>query len=331
MSYTEKEAKEFLKSNFYFDIHGHKENLFPLLWRVLKPGSIPKDVSIARLAETGVKGFIVCAIGDPKTFSKKKIDSFALVLDQLKKIKASIYKTGGVVATTNSEVRSAIEENRSVFVLGIEGGDFIEEDLGRLSIVFGEGIRVLQLVHFSKNNLGSIAFGWNGKIIPKEEQTGLTQFGKTIVKKANEMGIIIDLAHADEKTVFDTLAITNSPVICSHTGPRALQDFPRYISDKAMSAIAASGGIVGLWPFYNRGTGVENTDLFARYIQHVVDLIGARHVAIGTDINGVPGNMKGYKNLYDAYRIVQILSEIGLSDRDIEFIVGGNFFRLMAI
>ena len=75
------------------------------------------------------------------------------------------------------------------------------------------------------------------------------------------LGMIIDLAHADEETILPVTEATIKPVICSHTGPRNVQDFPRYISDRAICAIAGTGGLIGLWPFFSRGAGVGNPDI----------------------------------------------------------------------
>ncbi|MCK5200543.1 MAG: membrane dipeptidase, partial [Spirochaetales bacterium] len=241
MGLTSEESKELLNNIFYFDVHGHIEKTLPPILRILSRSPIPKDIKLSELKKTGVNGFIICAIGDPNSFRKHKVDAFTSVKKQLTKIKRNIRKTGGIVARSAADLINAASENRPVFVLGIEGGDFIEDDPERLSFIYKEGVRVLAPVHYSKNMIGSIEFGWGGKTIPQEEQTGLTSFGKTIVKKANELGIIVDLAHADEKTLMDVVAVTETPVFCSHTGPRSLQNFPRYISDAAIKAVAGTG------------------------------------------------------------------------------------------
>ncbi|HWP68954.1 MAG TPA: membrane dipeptidase, partial [Rectinemataceae bacterium] len=133
--------------------------------------------------------------------------------------------------------------------------------------------------------------------------------------------------HADDETINDALAASVAPMICSHTGPRSLQDFPRYLPDDLMLEIARAGGLVGLWPFFSGGRGVPDLRTFAEYAAHCADLIGPDHLAIGSDINGVPGNMAGYRNLFDSAKIITVLSERGFSDQEVAGIAGLNFLR----
>jgi microsomal dipeptidase-like Zn-dependent dipeptidase len=327
MSLTTENVRKIIEDIVYFDIHGHKEKLLPPVLRLLSPGRIPRDVKLSQLKGTGVNGFIVCAIGDPNSFKKNKTDPFKYVIKQLNNIKKTIARAGGVIAATADELEKGIADGKKTFVLGIEGGDFIAEDLTRLSFVYDEGVRVLIPMHYSKNLIGSISFGWRGRIVPVEEQTGLTQFGKELIGYANNLGMIIDLAHADEKTIADVVKITARPVMCSHTGPRSLQDFPRYISDDALKAIAETGGLIGLWPFLYRGKGMKDLDSFVQFSGYIADLIGVEHLALGTDINGVPGNMKGYENLNDAFILIKTLSERGFNEEELKMIAGGNFLN----
>ncbi len=321
-------SSQLLEKNFYFDIHGHKEKLLPRFYKIIKLGKVPKDIKLRELKYTNVNGFIVCAIGDPNSFKILKVDPFKSVKFQIKDIKNKILTTGGTLAKSYADFEQAIKNHRSVFVLGIEGGDFIENNLERLEYVFNEGVRLLVPVHFSRNTLGSIALGFGNRTIPQSEHTGLTELGRKMVKRANDLGMIIDLSHADEKTLFDITEITTKPVICSHTGPRSLQNYPRYISDKAIKKIASTGGVIGMWPFFDGKWGIPNINTFIDYARHLKQLIGPKHLAIGTDINGVPGNMEGYKNLYDSYKIIQALLKAGYTPEEIKSVIGLNFLRV---
>jgi membrane dipeptidase len=328
MNFTIEEVKQFQKDIFIFDIHGHKDGLLPKIPSILNWKHIPKDIKLSDLSGTGVNGFIICALGDSNTFEIRKVDNYKTVLLQIEEIKKKISGVDGIIATTAQQISKAILEKKSVFVLGIEGGDFLEYNIERLTAVFDKGVRVLSLVHYSKNSLGSINFGWKGKVIPESEQTGLTQFGKDVVKKANELGILLDLAHADEKTILDVAGISNSPVICSHTGPRNLQNFPRYISDEALMAISSTCGMVGMWAFNSKGAGVKNINNFIEYTKYIINLIGIDHVGVGTDINGVPGNMKGYENLFDLCKVTHEFLCAGFTKDDMKKILGDNFLKL---
>jgi membrane dipeptidase len=148
----------------------------------------------------------------------------------------------------NEKIISTPDPYFRAFVLGIEGGDFIETDLNRLDEVFNRGVRLMTLVHFSNNTIGHRCMDLEGK--ENDSSKGLTDFGENVVKKMNTLGMIIDLAHCNEKTANDVIDLSKKPVVASHTGPRALQDFPRYISDDLMLRISENGGVVGIWPFF---------------------------------------------------------------------------------
>jgi len=136
-----------------------------------------------------------------------------------------------------------VSRRQPVFVIGIEGGDFIGNDLSWLEQVYEEGVRVFLPLHYSKNTVGSISLGWGGKVITESERTGLTSFGKEAIAAANRLRVLLDFSHADEKTLNVPLEL--SSVMSSHTGPRSLQDLPRYTSDdasKQLPTVKSSSG-----------------------------------------------------------------------------------------
>ncbi len=206
--------------------------------------------------------------------------------------------------------------------------DFIDDDLQAVDAAFAAGVRLIAPVHYSPNSLGSISMGWRGRVITPEEQTGLTAKGRRFVEKANALGLIIDLAHADDKTIIDAARQSKAPLICSHSGPRALTGFLRHVEDDAITAIAATGGLIGLWPFLHRGDGTIDTESFKQQARYLRQLVGADHMAIGTDFNGVPGYMKGYRDITESAVLLTLLAEAGFSDSEIKGVAGANFLRV---
>lgn len=313
---------------FYFDVHGHREGLMPKALRLLSRDTIPPDFRLKDCRSAGVTGFVVCALGDPNTFLPVKVDALGQVLGDLAKTKKAAEAAGARIALGPEDLEASSADRGQAFVLGVEGGDFVGDDVDRLDQVHAAGARLLGLVHYSANSLGSIAYGWGGRVVPEAEQTGLTELGRKAIQRANRLGMIVDLAHADEKTAFAALEASSLSPICSHTGPRALQpSFPRYISDELMRAIGQAGGLVGLWAFLSKGSGVPDLATFGRYAAHCAELAGAEHLAIGTDVNGVPGNMVGYMNPFDAPKLLGALAEAGFSKEEVAGIAGGNFLR----
>jgi membrane dipeptidase len=145
----------------------------------------------------------------------------------------------------------------------------------------------------------------------------------------NELGMVIDVAHADRPTVLDVVDRTTAPVVATHSGARAKQDFARFLSDDELRAIAATGGVVGLWPYNHRGKGVRDVDDLVAHARHVADLVGAQHLCVGTDMNGVPGLMAGYHGETDLPVVTDALVASGFTDPEVEGILGRNFLRVL--
>ncbi|MCX7028438.1 MAG: membrane dipeptidase [Spirochaetes bacterium] len=311
-------------SDFYFDVHGHREGIMPAAMRLVPGNTIPPDFRLRDCRAAGISGFVLCVLGDPNTFLPIKVDPCRQVLADLAKAKSAAAKAEAEVVRDATELDSALSDGKPAFLLGIEGGDFIGEDLDRVDEVYEAGVRLIGLVHYSANSIGSIAYGWGGRIIPQAERTGLSAFGRKVVARANELGMIVDLAHADEETAFAALDAAIKPPICSHTGPRALQAFPRYISDALMKRIAEAGGLVGLWLFRIKEAGIPDLETFGNYAAYCASVVGPEHLSIGSDINGVPGNAVGYENPFDAPKLLETLAAKGFSKAESQGIAGGT-------
>jgi membrane dipeptidase len=141
--------------------------------------------------------------------------------------------------------------------------------------------------------------------------------------------MVVDLAHADRETTRQACEVTSAPVLSSHTGARALQDFARFLSDDEARMIAATGGLIGLWPFHYRGRGVRDVDDWARHAGYLAELVGAEHLCIGTDMNGVSGLMDGYRGEEDLPVLADALRVTGFSDTEVAGIAGENVLGVL--
>src|SRR5690606_14519902 len=106
----------------------------------------------------------------------------------------------------------------------------------------------LQLMHFLDNEIGE------NQSPPHNPERGLTDFGRELIRECNRLGIIVDLAHANTRTILDALEVSTQPIIFSHTGVKALHEGDRYLTDEEIEAIAARGGVIGIWPAAALGT-----------------------------------------------------------------------------
>ena len=201
--------------------------------------------------------------------------------------------------------------------LTVEGGDFLEGDTARLARAFGDGVRAITLIHYRPNELG------DNQTSPPAHG-GLSKFGVTAVREMQRLGIVIDVAHAAETTVRDVLKSVTTPVMCSHSVLKTPAfDHPRFISADIARAVAAAGGVVGVWP---SGFGATRLSDYIDRIFQLADVVGPDHVAFGTDMDG------NYKPVLTSYRQVPlVISELlrrGYGERNAEKFAGGNFRRL---
>lgn len=242
-----------------------------------------------------------------------------------------------------SDLKSAFKKNKPAVIQSVEGGHFLEGKIERLTMAYDRGLRVLGLLH---DNDASVPLG---DIYTKPPQWGgLTAFGAEVIKKCNQLGILVDLTHCSNKTIDDALKIATKPVIITHTGldTRLGQVMqmgqmmkPRLISKEQAKIVAEAGGVIGAWRHLTQ-TPLE----YAQNIRALVDSIGVEHVCIGTDTKitravkpndtGTPrqgeltnGIWQGQKEGF-FYAVVDALLKTGFSESEIMRIGSGNFCRV---
>lgn len=145
----------------------------------------------------------------------------------------------------------------------------------------------------------------------------------------NTLGMIVDLAHCDERAFWQALELTRDPVIVSHTGLRHFVPWEICLSDDQLRALARNSGVVGiiLSALWLRRRGLAACDDLVRNIRYACDLVGPDHVAIGSDMNGTPA-LRDVPSARELPRVAEGLSGAGLSDGDIARVMGGSFLRV---
>lgn len=202
-------------------------------------------------------------------------------------------------------------------LLGVEGAHALEGDPTRLAPLFEAGVRMVGLAHLFDNAFAGSAQGL--------EKGGLTEAGRRLVGEMQRRGVIVDLAHASARTIDDVLALGVRAPVVSHTGVRATCDNNRNLSDDQIDRIAAAGGVIGIgfWP--TAVCGAEPVHV-ARALRHVVERVGDRHAALGSDWDGATAVG------FDATGLValtQALLDEGLPERSIRRILGENALRVL--
>lgn len=249
---------------------------------------------------------------------------------------------------------------------GIEGGHSIEEDLDNLHWFFERGVRVLTLVW--NNHLSWIRScqPGAGASIP----AGLSDFGRSVVRAMNELGMVVDVSHASPRAFFDALDATRAPVIASHSGCQAIHAHQRNLNDDQLRALAQNGGVVGIvfctaflkddaqkedarlreTDDYRSIAGDNDTDVFLRqgeflqreatplpldsvidHILHAVSVAGIDHVGMGSDFDGIGRTPQGLEDAACYGRLADALFARGLGATDVEKVLGRNMERVFAL
>jgi len=316
------------------DTHTHTEFLPGLAATIYRavPRSQPAHISLAEAHNAGVHAVVAKAVGDPLVTRWHLRAPWPAVLNQLDAIRREADEAGARLVTTAAAVREAHQEGRLAVILGLEGADALGTDLDKLRQLAAAGVRVIVPVHLGDNDIGTTCLPWQrylGPIPVRRRQPGLSRFGATFVAAMNDCGVLVDGSHADETTLLGMFEHSRAPVICSHAGARSVSAFERYLSDEAIHAVAASGGVVGLWPYYMRGKGTRTVDDVVAHARHIADLVGPEHVCLGTDMNGVPGLAEGYRDERDVPVLAARLAAGGFTDAEVEGIMGENFLRVL--
>ncbi len=248
---------------------------------------------------------------------------------------------------------------------GIEGGHAIEESLDALHAFFVDGIRVLTLVW--NNHLSWIRSCRDGAGTGIPE--GLSDFGRGVVRAMNELGMLVDLSHAGERSFYDALTESSAPPIASHSGCHALHGHPRNLTDDQLRALAQCDGVVGIpfcvaflsreaqeedarlreTPAYRAIEGRNDTELSLRqgrflqreanplpldrvvdHVVHAVETAGIDHVGIGSDYDGIGRTPQGLEDASCYGRIGAALRARGFGAEDVVKVMGGNMHRAFA-
>src|SRR5881409_441343 len=160
-------------------------------------------------------------------------------LDQIDAVREAVraHPNDLMLATTAADVRKAVADHKIAALMGMEGGHMIDDDLRLLRLYAALGVRYLTLTHFKNNN-------WADSSTDKPAHNGLTPFGKDVVRDLNRLGVMVDISHVADKTFFDALAVTDAPVIASHSSCRAISRHARNMTDDMLRALAKNGGVV---------------------------------------------------------------------------------------
>jgi membrane dipeptidase len=275
----------------------------------------------ANLASAGVVGVVL------PLFVPKGVSPSGPRLEDLERSYQRVY--GELAVNSAYQLPGCIPANGRVRTfLAFEGASPIAGKPGELAAWALRGLRVLGLVHTQANALASSSGDTQRK------PYGLTAAGRDAVRTAAALGMAIDVSHASDRATRDVLALATelgAPVIATHSNARALADHPRNLRDDELRGIARTGGVVGVnfhAGFLRPGRKATLADVVAQVL-YLVKVMGAEHVAIGSDFEGDIRPADGLGDVSGYQRLAAALLRAGLSDQQVEGIMAGNALRVL--
>ena len=263
-----------------------------------------------------------------------------------------------VHCTKVDQIQQAHDEGKVAWIAVIEGAAMIENEVDRIDLLYGFGVRSLGVTYSESNALGSG--------LKEPGDGGLTTFGKRAVRRMNQVGMLIDCSHCGDQTTLDVIEYSDAPIILSHIGARALWDSNRLAPDSVLEACAKKGGLIGIEAAPHTTITPNNTshsiESVMEHFEYIKNLVGIDHVGFGLDT--LYGDHVGLHDTYSAalsieesrksaaatqnpphekveyvkgvenptessFNVVRWMVKHGYSNEDIAKAIGGNAMRLL--
>jgi membrane dipeptidase len=353
-------------------VDGHND----LPWAIRESKTAPRDVDaydlrkrtphqtdLARMraGQLGGQFWSVYIPGEVKDsgFARIQLEQ----IDIAKRVIAK-YPDALMAANTAADVRAAKKAGKVGSLLGMEGGQAIENSLGALRAYYALGVRYMTLTH-------NVTLDWADAALDSAKHRGLTNFGREVVREMNRLGMLVDLSHVSPGVMSNALDVSEAPVIFSHSASRALVDHPRNVPDSILRRLPENGGVVMVTfvPSFTsravRAYGLERSAVLlaaqkksgrdtasiqrevkvweaahpapratlkdvADHIDHVKQVAGADHVGIGSDFDGVDDDLP--VGLEDQAAYPALFAELirrGWNDADLKKLAGENVLRAL--
>lgn len=320
-------ADKLHRESIVFD--GHCDTLLNVLdgQRRLGERSAEGHLDLPRMKEGGVTVQIFACFVRPQFMSAGATAEALRIVDTFYEEMAA-NEAMLTLATSAADIELAKAEGKIAGVLALEGAEALAGDLGVLRTFYRLGVRNVGLTwNFRNEAADGIAEARTGG--------GLTEFGFKLVKELNRLGMMIDVSHLAPAGVRDVLALSDAPVIASHSNAHALCPHWRNLTDEQLEGIAANGGVVGVTfvpAFVTQDPDQATLERTLDHIDHIVRVAGIDHVGLGSDFDGFFGNEVN-TGLEDVTRMPGITAGLlarGYKSAEVRKILGESFIRIFS-
>lgn len=310
-------------ADIFYDItrralEGESDILRKHHWKRLKKGQVMGGIYISWTPE---RDFNRNPISDPQKY-------FDFMMETVEK-ELSLSESFIKIMKSKSDLDSIFQEDKLYIIKGLEGIRVVDDELELLDKVYQLGYRHISLTWNEENKL---ATGVRG-----DSERGVTELGKKALEKAEALGMIIDVSHLNEKSFWDTLENTKTPIIASHSNAYSLCNQKRNLTDEQIKAIGFREGVIGInayREFISDKEEERNIERLADHLDYMVDLIGAEQVGFGFDFceylyaNCGKMNPDGMDDASYVPKFLEILRRRGYSEDELEGFAYKNFINL---
>ena len=243
-------------------------------------------------------------------------------IDRLKSLERD-YPDDIEFANKYDDIIRIVGEGKICGLIGIEGGTAVENDLDNINRFYDMGVRYIGLTWNNSNSIATSARDETERGIPG----GLTDFGFQVIKRMDEVGMLIDVSHLGEASFWDVIKTSKNPIIASHSNVYSISPHYRNLTDEQIKAIAKTGGVVQV-SFYNTFLGGSSLQKIFDHIDYIKNLVGVDYVGIGSDFDG---GIDAPAELSDATmypNLTKKMLEEGYTQDEVRKILGLNFLRV---
>ena len=301
----------------------------PLEWKERDPAY---DMDIPRMLAAGFDaGFFVVGNG---TTADIRV-TIERTLSQIE-----MYPTELQLVSLSADVEHARKTGKIGILMTIEGAaGWLEGNLDILRLYYRLGVRCVGITHgegrdeqiYLQKTESPYGFcTYADRERERKNAGGLTNFGRDVLRMCNELGIVTDLSHANDRTFYETIEQSRLPVTMTHTGVFSLCPHWRCLTDDQIKTLANAGGVLGIAfaPFFIDAEH-PTIDRIVEHICYVRDLVGIEHVAIGSDFDGLGDSTAVVGDVSQLVLLTQSMLAHGLSEPEVQQVWGGNFMRLL--
>ena len=223
--------------------------------------------------------------------------------------------------TSVAEIRELQGTGRLAVVLAVENASALEGDPAYVDILFRRGVRMMGLTWNNSNGLADGAL--------ESTHGGLTPVGLAVLRRMQDVGMVVDVSHLSEKSFWDVLAATHGPIVATHSNAAGLTPHRRNLTDDQLSAMAERGGVVGV-NFVPAFLGGASLAQIVEHVTYLFSLMGAHGVALGSDFDGFTGRVNGLEDVSRLPALTAALFDRGYEPETIRKILGGNALRVFS-